>query len=115
MRGTLAEPPSMPEHPVGEPATAGVVRRLAAGVYDLLPLIALWMIGTALLMPLTHGGIAPHTIWYQAYLLLIAFAYFGYSWTHGGQTIGGKAWRLKVVDEQGRSINWSRAALRFAA
>jgi len=95
--------------------TAGVARRLAAGIYDLLPLVALWMIGTALLMPLTRAGIEPKTIWYQAYLLAIAFAYFGYSWTHGGQTIGGKAWRVKVIDEStGRSITWSRAALRFA-
>ena len=104
-------PETIPTDAPLEPA--GVLRRLAAGFYDLLPLAALWMIGTALLMPLTRGGIAANTIWYDVYLLLIAFAYFGYSWTHGGQTIGGKAWRLKVVDEQGHAIDWPKAALRF--
>ena len=110
MPETIPTEPRAAEAPL-EPA--GVVRRIAAGVYDLLPLAALWMIGTALLMPFTRGGIAPNTIWYDVYLLAIAFAYFGYSWTHGGQTIGGKAWRLKVVDESGGTIDWPKAALRF--
>ena len=51
--------PELAELQLVGPALAGVFRRIAAGVYDLLPLIALWMIGTALLMPLTRGGIAP--------------------------------------------------------
>jgi uncharacterized RDD family membrane protein YckC len=48
-------------------------------------------------------------------LLLAAFLFFGWFWTRGGQTLGMRAWRLKVVDEQGRSLTWLLALRRFAA
>ena len=58
--------------------------------------------------------IAPGTQWYRAWLLLVAFAYYGVSWRLGGQTIGMKAWRLRVVPDAGVALSWPRAALRFA-
>lgn len=94
-------------------ATAGLARRLAAAIYDLLPLLALWMVGTALLMPFTRAGIEPHTAWFQAYLLSIAFAYYGWSWKRGGQTIGMKAWRLRAVSDTGAPLTWPQVMLRF--
>ena len=55
------------------------------------------MIATALVFLATRRGIAPGTLWYQAYLLAVAFAYYGISWRLGGQTIGMKAWRLRAT------------------
>ena len=96
------------------PAPASPWRRIAAGAYDLLPLAAILMIATALLLPFTRGGIAPGTHWYRAWLLLVAFAYYGISWRRGGRTIGMKAWRLQLVTDDGAALSWPQAALRFA-
>jgi uncharacterized RDD family membrane protein YckC len=101
-----------------EPTHAGVLKRVAAGLYDLLPVVALCMIATALLLPLTGGeGItrqSPAYHAYQAYLLAIAFAYYGVSWRYGGQTLGMRAWRLRVQPDGGGRLAWGTVAIRFA-
>jgi uncharacterized RDD family membrane protein YckC len=100
------------------PHHASLLRRVAAGAYDLLPLVALWMIATALVLPLTGGaGVTPQSPGYRAYqawLLAVAFAYYGVSWRHGGQTIGMRAWRLRVVRDDGGPLGWRAVVVRFA-
>ena len=36
-------------------------------------------------------------------------------WVHGGQTLGMRAWRLRVVRDDGHPLGWARAMARFAA
>lgn len=94
--------------------------RLAAAVYDLFPLIALWMLTTALLLFAAHGEVdvahppRAYHLALQAALLAVTAAYFVVSWSRGGQTIGMRAWRLHVVAEDGVPLPWLRALLRFA-
>lgn len=98
-----------------EVTPAGLLRRLAAAVYDGLLLIALWLVATALLMPLVRDSIPSHAIWFRGYLLTVAFLFFGWFWTHGGQTLGMRAWRLRMVDTGGGRVGWGRAFVRYLA
>lgn len=95
-------------------APAGLLRRVAAMCYDLLLFTGLIMILTLLLV-LVRGGSAvpPGTWWYGALLLGLNFLFFGYSWTHGGQTLGALAWRLRVTTADNGELDWKRAALRY--
>jgi uncharacterized RDD family membrane protein YckC len=101
-------------------APAGLLRRLAALLYDLLLVIALAFAVTFAMLPLTDGeailtstqGFVAHA--YHAVLLLVVFAYFGGSWTRSGQTLGMKAWRIRLELEDGRRLDWAGAAVRFA-
>ena len=71
-------------------------------------------VATALVLPFTGGeAVRPHQWLYTVYLLAVAFLYYGWSWTHGGQTLGMKAWRLKLNAVDGGPVNWRRAALRM--
>ena len=100
-------------------APAGLWRRLAALLYDLLLVVALAFIATFAMLPLAGGeailastqGAMGHA--YHAVLLLIAFGYFGWCWTHGGQTLGMKAWRIELQTAAGGRLNWPGAAGRF--
>lgn len=100
-------------------APAGLLRRLAAMFYDLLLMVALWFAATFAMLPLTGGeailtssqGLLGH--FYHALLLLLAVAYFGTCWTRGGQTLGMKAWRIRLERMDGRSPRWGDALLRF--
>ena len=100
-------------------ARAGLFRRLAALLYDLLLTIALAFIATFALLPLTHGeailtstqGLAGHL--YHAILFLIVFAYFGWCWTRSGQTLGMRAWRIRLLAAEGGRPGWADALLRF--
>ncbi len=97
-----------------QPHPAGLLPRLGAAVYDGLLLVALFFLATALVAPLMPSDHIPTgTIWFQAYLLLVMFGFYGWFWTHGGQTLGMRAWRLRVLNTDGSALRWSRALLRF--
>lgn len=93
-----------------------MARRLGAIVYDAVLLFAVLFAATALLLA-AHGGhaIAPGNLAYLAYLLAWTFVYFGWFWTRGGQTLGMRAWGLRVECEGGGALSWRHAARRFAA
>lgn len=94
-------------------------RRLAALVYDLFPLIALWMIVTLLYLLAIGGRYDPrHPHWafrlgLQLALLAAAAAYFVISWTRIGATIGMRAWKLKLLREDGGRLDARIAFARF--
>lgn len=95
---------------------AGVFLRLAAMSYDWLLLASLLFMLTLTLIVLRGGAaIAPGTWWYSASLVSASFLFYGWFWTHGGQTLGLRAWRLRVVRADGRSMSWPDAARRFLA
>src|SRR5512138_213079 len=94
---------------------ASLFKRLAAFCYDLLLLVGL-VASFTLLAVLVHGGaIAPGSVWLQLALLAIVIVFFCGFWVHGGQTLGMRAWRIRVVHEGGGPLSWPRALTRFAA
>jgi len=103
------------------PTPASLWLRLAAAIYDLFPLLALWMLTAALVLFAAHGDIdvAHPPLAYRtalrAALGAVTAAYFVISWAHGGQTIGMRAWRLRLNGEDGAPLPWRRALLRFGA
>jgi uncharacterized RDD family membrane protein YckC len=103
------------------PAVPGLNRRLAAMLYDGLLLVALWFVATALLLTVSGGHLtdADRPLWLlytlRVSLLLVALMFFAGFWTHGGQTLGMRAWRLKLISASGDSVNWKQALWRFAA
>lgn len=95
---------------------AGLLRRLAAMAYDWL-LLASLLFAVTLVVIMLRGGSAvePGTWWYGALLIAVAFLFYGWCWTHGGQTLGLRAWKLRVVTAQDAPLSWPDAALRFCA
>ena len=95
--------------------------RVAAAVYDLFPLAALWMVTAGLMLLAVHGNVdvahppLAYEIALRSALFAVSAAYFVVSWGRGGQTIGMRAWRLRVVSADGGRLPWSRALLRFSA
>lgn len=92
--------------------------RIAAIFYDLLVLIAIWMFAAGLILlafkgevDVAHQPPLYHAI-LQGTLLTLTMGYFVVSWCRGGQTIGMRAWRVRVVDDQGKSPSIRRALLR---
>ena len=91
--------------------------RLLAMVYDLLPVIAIWFAVSALTLLLRGGEpAAPGSLAGWLELLGLWVATGGYavlSWRHGGQTLGQRAWRLRVCDRDGGVATGSRLWLRY--
>ncbi|MFC3551507.1 RDD family protein [Lysobacter cavernae] len=99
--------------------------RLLALLYDLWPTLALWMLASGaftLAYYLTghaaRENIAPLSplqwlLWLACWLLTAAYAIV--SWHRGGQTLGMRPWRLRVVASQGASTpTWHALSIRYA-
>ncbi len=108
---------------------AGLIRRLAAIMYDWLILAALWMAAMALALLVVallnstgiislanytdHADfITQHKLWFQLYSVLCFFWFYLYFWCKGGQTLGMRAWRLLLVQQNGEAISLKQAVLR---
>lgn len=93
---------------------AGLLRRLASIVYDALLLLASLFMATGLLLPFTGGeAVEPGNPFFSTYLLMICFFFYGWFWTHGGQTLGMRAWKIRIQQRSGAGITWRQAGLRF--
>jgi len=92
----------------------GFFRRLAVVFYDTLLLLAILFFATAIALPFNKGeAFTNSNILYPGYLLGISFLYFGWFWTHGGQTPGLKTWKLRALDFNQHPISWKQAFFRF--
>ena len=90
-------------------------RRLAAVFYDFLLLLGILFFATALILPFNAGQAVTKNLFYSIYLLLISFIFYGWFWTHGGQTLGLRAWKLQVLTIDKQPISWKQALLRFVS
>ena len=105
-----------------ESPSPALPRRLAALLYDLLLVLPLMMLGVAIVMGLRAaltgegagdlGTPALHPQAVQFVAWLSAAAFFCKFWIKGGQTLGMQAWRVKLVNADGGSVNLGRAVLR---
>ena len=46
-------------------------------------------------------------------MLMVIFIFNAWFWTHGGQTLGMKTWRIRLVNENGSVLSWGQALLRY--
>src|SRR5512139_1279734 len=89
-------------------------RRLAAALYDALLLFGVLGVAATIALPFTGdlGDGRPHPL-FSTYLFMVSFFFFGWFWTHGGQTLGMKVWGIRVQNFEGGPITLWQAALRF--
>lgn len=101
-----------------EPSLPPVIllRRIMAIFYDLFLLAAILFLATALANAINQGKAidqnSPYIIFLDIYLVSIIFFYFGWFWTHGGQTLGMKTWKIKLISNDSQVINWKQALIR---
>jgi uncharacterized RDD family membrane protein YckC len=96
------------------PATTGLARRLAAMLYEGVLLFGVVMLAGLLYSTLTQQRHALQgRLGLQAFLFAVLAVYFVWFWTHGGQTVAMKTWRLRVVTADGRPLGPWRALARY--
>ncbi|MCQ8105614.1 RDD family protein [Methylomonas sp. SURF-2] len=89
---------------------------MGAVIYDALLLLAVWFFATALILPFNSGqAFSSEQYFFPIYLVAVSYAFYGWFWTHGGQTLGLRAWKIKLVALDGGAVGWKEVSLRFAA
>lgn len=91
-----------------------LISRFAACIYELLSLVALWLLCTAIFI--TFFGVidtALKRLCLQLFLWLTTGAYFIRCWVTTGQTLATQAWKIKLVNQKNQVLTISQAALRY--
>lgn len=118
----MSQSPTASPHP-----GANLFRRLAAMVYDSFLLLGL---------SVAYGGIfavwvpslfaderrplgeLPYEDWgmflYFLGWLAVIVGFFTYFWRHGGQTLGMRAWRLRIQQRWGGQLSYAQCLIRCA-
>lgn len=90
-----------------------LLKRLLASIYDGFLILASIFVATALTLPFTKGEIKPeNNIYMTIYLFIVIYIFYGWFWTHGGQTLGMRSWKQKLVSQNGEAITWQQAFIR---
>jgi len=90
------------------------LRLLAVMLYDSMLLVSVLLVAAAVAVALNGGeAIGANNPFFFVYLLGVAFIFYGWFWTHGGQTLGMRAWRVYLISGNNTGINWQQAFLRF--
>jgi uncharacterized RDD family membrane protein YckC len=98
---------------------APLSRRLLAALYDAPAIFTLFLIGTGLSLLASRGArldaTAPALALYRTELVVLWMAYYLTGWKRWGQSLGMRAWKLRVLRSDGTPLRWSDAFLRLAA
>ena len=120
------EVPSHKEYP-------SLFRRLGAWIYDSLVIAAVLMlaagVATGLMLLLERVGLVDTTGYldisaymtqhpvvgmaYTVYLAVVIIGFFTYFWCKGGQTLGMRAWKLRLQNKDGSNIRVTQAMIRM--
>jgi uncharacterized RDD family membrane protein YckC len=90
--------------------------------YDLVLLLGVLMIAVTLVVvpyDLFAGAPFPHDAFFprlglRLFLISVTCAFFVFFWVHGGQTLGMRTWRLRMVRENGTGLRKRDALARLA-
>jgi len=97
-----------------ETLEVSLLKRLAACLYELLSLVAIWLLCTAIFLSLLGNVDVPlKRLCLQLFLWAVTGAYFIICWMRTGQTLAAQAWKIKLVDSGGVTLGISHAAIRY--
>lgn len=96
------------------PVTPTLKSRLASMLYESMLLFGVIFVTGFLFSYLAgqrHALYMRHFL--QGWLLFVLCAYFIWFWTHGGQTLAMKTWRVRLVASDGGPVRYGLALYRF--
>jgi uncharacterized RDD family membrane protein YckC len=109
---------------------ASFFRRLGAYIYDLFALGAVLMLATVLALIVVviadkigaidlslykdSADFLGQSLAFLIYLSVVIIGFYTYFWSRAGQTIGMKAWRLRVQNSDGSNISFTQALIRLS-
>lgn len=91
-------------------------KHFAAFIYDIFPIFGILVVTSGITLVFRQGNdVQPYTWWFILLVYLEISIYYIYFWKVGGQTIGMKAWKLKIIPKNNNqtSLTWPQSILRF--
>lgn len=103
-----------PDSPTQRLPAPGLGRRMACFLYEGVLLFGVLMVAGLVYGAITdqrHALLGRHGL--QAFLFVVLGLYFAWFWSHGGQTVAMKTWRIRVLRADGAPLSGVHALLRY--
>lgn len=94
-------------------ADVSLLRRLGAATYDVFLAFSLAFFVVGVMLIAFFGKQAQTDVWMFFISLVTTYFYFAWSWVKGGQTLGMKAWKFHITQNNGDAITHKQAFIRF--
>lgn len=105
----------MTEHS-NTPCRPSLSRMLAVMFYDSLAVFSLLFFASLIAVMMNSGeAISQGNLFFITYLFSVSWLFYSWFWTHGGQTIGMRAWKVYLLSDAPSRISWRQATIRFTA
>ncbi len=82
-------------------------------LYDSLLLLAILFLAAAIAIAFNRGEAIEANPLFNLYLLLTVFTFYAWFWHKSGQTLGMRAWKIRIVSEFGGNPSWQISYLRL--
>ena len=100
---------------------ASFIKRLCAMFYDALLALSFVLVFGFFSMVVVQSLLGIENVeagsmlakLFFVYVVFLFFVFYGWFWTHGGQTLGMRAWKIKLIHNTGAPISWTQALFRF--
>lgn len=91
--------------------TASLFRQFAAMIYDAFLIFAVLFVAAAIPIAFNRGAVSGPL--FNLYLLFTVFTFYAWFWHKSGQTLGMRAWKIRIVSEFGGNPSWGFCYLRL--
>ncbi|PHS70284.1 MAG: hypothetical protein COB23_03990 [Methylophaga sp.] len=91
-----------------------IFRYLMIMLYDSLLLLSVLLLASVVAVAFNEGdAIRSNSPFFLIYLLFVSGFFYSWFWTHGGQTLGLRAWKVQLTSDDHHHVTWNQAILRF--
>ena len=95
-------------------SNASALVRLAAFFYDALLMLAIWFVVGGIAVSINGGESLAHNNPFMPSIMFVVWVSFNlYFWRRGGQTLGMRAWRLRLLSTTGKPLTLTQSILRL--
>ena len=92
---------------------ASLIRQFAAMLYDSLLISAILFVVVGISIAFNQGEAIENRAIIYLSLFLVVLVFYGWFWSKSGQTLGMRAWNIRIVSEFGGNPSWSISSLRI--
>ena len=94
-------------------SNVSLLRRLGAIGYDIFLVFSFVFFITGVVLIVFWDKQAQNNAIIFSLIIFSLYFYFAWSWVKGGQTLGMKAWKIQIMQNNGKNITHQQALIRF--
>ncbi|MFL2714651.1 MAG: RDD family protein [Gammaproteobacteria bacterium] len=93
------------------------LKRIASTIYDLFLLLGVWFLVGSIALGVKYLFVGEVTSlnpnFGMALVIISAWSFYAYFWTHGGKTLGMAVWKFEIYSLDNNKINLKQISVRF--